>query len=151
MNRLELIDEMHLLEAEHGRVREIAEQLPKFCLRTDENTPCASCGSLLVAQCANTVTNSLVVLQSFSTMHFAHEEKIMRMACPGHDFDRRFATHIADHGALTSELARISSQESSTSPAGMIGKLAQLLEHWLRNHLAFHDEALTAYLERSCR
>jgi hemerythrin-like metal-binding protein len=151
VDRLELIGEMRLLEAEHDRVRQIAQQLPKFCVRTEEHTPCTSCGSLLVSQCANAVTNSLVVLQSFSTMHFAHEETIMRMACPGHDFEHRFGAHIADHAALTAQLARISNQQSSTSPASMIGELAQLVQHWLRNHMASHDEALTLYLESSCR
>jgi hypothetical protein len=92
VDRLELANEIHLLEAEHCRVRQIAEQLPRFCLRSAEHEPCNACGPSLVCQCSSTVTNTLVVLQSFSKMHFAHEEDMMRIACPEKGFVQRFGT-----------------------------------------------------------
>jgi hemerythrin len=150
MDRLELIGEMHLLDAEHGRVRQIAEQLPRFCLRSDEHRACESCGRLLVAQCENTVTNTLVVLHSFSAMHFANEERIMKLACPVREFDQRFGPHAEDHAELSSELTRIGALAASMPPSGMIGELTQLVGRWLNTHLTSYDEALTRYLGSAC-
>jgi hemerythrin len=150
MDRLELIGEMRLLEAEHDRVRQIAEQLPRFCLRADEQAPCESCGTLLVSQCTNTVANTLVVLRSFSTMHFANEERVMKLACPAREFEQRFGTHTEDHAELSSELTRISAQAASTPPASMIGDMTQLVLRWLHTHLTSYDEVLIRYLDGAC-
>jgi len=150
MDRLELIGEMRLLDAEHDRVRQIAEQLPRFCLRSDEHGPCESCGDLLVGQCANTAVNTLVVLRSFSMMHFANEERIMKLACPEREFEQRFGTHAEDHAKLSAELTRISEQAASTSPSGMIGDMTQVVRRWLLTHLTSYDEALTRFLESAC-
>jgi hemerythrin len=150
LGRMGLIDEMRLLDAEHGKLKDIASLLESQCLRIGRNRPCDDCTETLLAACADVANDALVDLLNFSMLHTEHEERIMKCLCPAQEFMARFADHLEDHANLSGVLTRLAGKPPSTPPSVMIGDLVKLTHRWMGDHLSKFDSGLIEAIETAC-
>jgi hemerythrin-like metal-binding protein len=146
MKRIELQDELRLLETEHARLREIAVRVAGFCPLGHENKLCDGCDQRLISECADVVTNTLTALRSFANAHFEHEERIMKAACRPVELETRFGDHIRDHAAFIAELSRLAEESSAAPPHANIEDLAGLTSRWLKMHFEKFDHAMIEFV-----
>jgi hemerythrin len=149
MKRIELLDELRVLEAEHAKLREITVRVNRFCPLGHENRLCDGCDRRLINECADVVANTFTVLRSFAKSNFEHEERIMHCACRPSELVTRFGDHIADHAALIAELARLDEQSLSSPPHANIADLVAVANRWLTAHVEKFDHAMVQFISAS--
>jgi hemerythrin len=80
-------------------------------------------------------------LIQYTTVHFSHEERLMREAAyPAYE------AHKAEHEALAAQVVAFSSRFSS-GQATITVQLLQFLKSWLQNHIASSDRKYAPYLK----
>ena len=80
-------------------------------------------------------------LVQYTTVHFAHEERLMRL----YDYPE-FAAHHAEHEALTRQVLKFQ-EDFSAGRATITVQLLQFLRGWLQNHIQASDLKLAPYLK----
>jgi hemerythrin len=73
-------------------------------------------------------------LVQYTTVHFAHEERLMRLAdYPG------LAAHTAEHAALTAKVVKFQ-EDFHAGRVAMTVQLLQFLKDWLHHHIHGSDQ-----------
>jgi len=80
-------------------------------------------------------------LVQYTTVHFAHEERLMKL----HNYPN-FAAHKAQHDALVKQALALS-EEFRSGRAAMAVQVLQLLKDWLDSHIRKSDMAYTECLK----
>jgi hemerythrin-like metal-binding protein len=80
-------------------------------------------------------------LVQYTTVHFAHEERLMSL----HGYPDR-AAHTAEHRALTKRVLAFQSDFES-GKALMTVQVLHFLKDWLRHHIAESDQKYAPYLK----
>jgi hemerythrin len=80
-------------------------------------------------------------LVQYTTVHFAHEERLMRL----YDYPD-LAAHKAQHEALTKQVLKFQ-EDFAAGRATMTVQLLQFLRGWLQNHIQGSDLKLAPYLK----
>ena len=89
----------------------------------------------------STMARLLDRLVHYTTTHFAHEERLMRL----HDYPD-FAKHKAEHEALTKRVLAFET-EFRAGKSAMAAKVLQFLAGWLDSHIKGSDLAFAPYLK----
>ena len=79
-------------------------------------------------------------LVQYTAVHFAHEERLMRL----HDYPD-LAAHRAEHQALTKQVLTFQA-DFQAGRATMSVQLLRFLRDWLENHIAQSDQKYAPYL-----
>ena len=80
-------------------------------------------------------------LVQYTTVHFAHEERLMRL----YDYPD-FEAHRAQHVALTNQVLKFQA-DFLAGRATMSVQLLQFLRNWLQSHIQASDLKLAPYLK----
>ncbi len=80
-------------------------------------------------------------LVQYTTVHFAHEERLMRL----YDYPE-FAAHRAEHEALTKQVLKFQ-EDFNAGRATITVQLLQFLRGWLQGHIQGSDLKLAPYLK----
>jgi hemerythrin len=80
-------------------------------------------------------------LVQYTSVHFAHEERLMRL----HDYPE-FAAHKAEHDALTKQVLTFQA-DFQAGRATMTVQLLHFLRDWLEKHIAASDQKYAPYLK----
>jgi len=83
----------------------------------------------------------LARLVQYTTVHFAHEERLMRL----YDYPG-FAAHRAQHEALTKQVVKFQ-EDFDAGRAAMTVQLLQFIRNWLQHHIQESDQRLAPYLK----
>jgi hemerythrin-like metal-binding protein len=82
-------------------------------------------------------------LVQYTAAHFAHEERLMRLAdYPG------LESHAAEHRALTRKVLDFQADFQAGRTALTV-QLLQFLRTWLQNHIQHSDQAFAPYLKET--
>jgi hemerythrin-like metal-binding protein len=81
-------------------------------------------------------------LVQYTSVHFAHEERLMRLA----DYPE-LAEHTAEHALLTKKVAQFQ-KDFEAGRAVMTVQLLQFLKDWLHHHINGSDQKYTPHLKR---
>jgi hemerythrin len=80
-------------------------------------------------------------LVQYTTVHFAHEERLMRL----YDYPE-FEAHRAQHAALTKQVLKFQ-EDFHAGRVAMSVQLLQFLRGWLQTHIQGSDQKLAPYLK----
>jgi len=86
------------------------------------------------------VARTLDRLIQYVSMHFSHEERLMRL----HGYPD-FAAHKAEHDALTKQVVQFQ-QEFQAGRAIVTVQLLRFLKEWLQNHIQGSDQKYAPFL-----
>lgn len=82
-------------------------------------------------------------LVQYAASHFAHEERLMRLAdYPG------LETHVAEHRALTAKVLELQADFRAGRTAISV-QVLQFLRTWLQQHIQHSDKAYAPYLQEA--
>jgi hemerythrin len=79
-------------------------------------------------------------LVQYTAVHFAHEERLMRL----HDYPQ-LAAHRAEHEALTRQVLAFQA-DFQAGRAAMTVQVLQFVRGWLQKHIAGSDQKYAPYL-----
>jgi hemerythrin len=80
-------------------------------------------------------------LVQYTTVHFAHEERLMSL----HRYPA-LADHVAEHRALTQQVVDFQA-DFETGKALMTIQVLQFLKDWLKHHIAESDQKYAPFLK----
>jgi hemerythrin len=101
-------------------------------------------GAMVAGQGKAALARILDRLVQYTVVHFAHEERLMRL----HDYPD-VAAHRAEHEALTKQVLKFQ-EDFTAGRASITVQLLQFLRNWLQHHIQASDQRLAPYLkERS--
>ncbi len=87
--------------------------------------------------------NILDRLVQYTAAHFAHEERLMRLAdYPG------LASHLAEHQALTRTVLDLQ-RDFAAGKVSISVQVLQFLRTWLQEHIQHSDLAFAPYLKQA--
>jgi hemerythrin len=81
-------------------------------------------------------------LVQYTAVHFAHEERLMRL----HDYPH-LAAHRAEHEALTKKVLAFQA-DFDAGRAAMTVQVLQFLREWLEKHIAGSDQKYAPYVRK---
>jgi hemerythrin len=81
-------------------------------------------------------------LVQYTRVHFAHEERLMRLA----DYPD-LAAHTAEHTALTNKVLQFQ-KDFEAGRAAMTVQLLQFLKDWLHHHIKGSDQKYTPHVKQ---
>ena len=80
-------------------------------------------------------------LVQYTAVHFAHEERLMRL----HDYPD-FPKHKAEHEGLTKQVLKFQ-EDFNAGRAAITVQLLQFLKDWLQHHIKESDQKLAPHLK----
>jgi len=113
------------------------------CILTPEN--CEYCASQKKRLCQQGISGFYMEFKEYVRQHFALEEEVMRQIDAPTDIQNAFTQHANAHTDMMLQLA----QAASSPIIHRQGReLADMIEHWLREHIGTHDALLLDWLGR---
>lgn len=109
---------------------------------------CEHCGDQVVVDCWEATTEFLADLLDYMQRHFRVEEVAMRRLARSHDEEAADAAHVEAHADMMERAARVVGLAELQEERMAAGNL---LESWLREHIAAHDLGLLARMRRAVR
>ena len=97
--------------------------------------------AMMAGQGKAALTRILDRLVQYTVVHFAHEERLMRL----HDYPDA-AAHKAEHDALTKQVLKFQ-EDFQAGRATISVQLLQFLRNWLQEHIQGCDVKLAPYLK----
>jgi hemerythrin-like metal-binding protein len=97
--------------------------------------------AMVTGQGKAVVSRTLDRLTQYTTVHFAHEERLMRL----YDYPD-FAAHRAEHQALTKQVLKFQ-EDFAAGRVTITVQLLQFLRGWLQTHILASDLKLAPYLK----
>ncbi len=114
------------IDAQHHRLFELANHLHT---------------AMTLGQGKAAMSRTLADLVTYTQMHFATEEGLMRKhQYPG------YAQHKADHDTLTAQVLGLQ-QDFEAGRGGLTVGLLQFLKDWLQHHIAGTDRKIAEFLK----
>jgi hemerythrin-like metal-binding protein len=89
------------------------------------------------------VSHILDRLAQYTQVHFAHEERLMRL----HSYPD-LASHLAQHQALTEKVKHFQT-EFDAGKITLTIQLINFLQDWLTNHIAASDQKYAPFLKKT--
>jgi hemerythrin-like metal-binding protein len=96
--------------------------------------------AMVAGQGKGSLARILDRLVQYTTVHFAHEERLMRL----HDYPD-FAAHKAQHEELTKQVVKFQN-DFEAGRAAITVQLLQFLRNWLQEHIQGTDVKLAPHL-----
>jgi hemerythrin len=97
--------------------------------------------AMVTGQSKAALSRTLDRLIQYTTVHFAHEERLMRL----YDYPE-VAAHCAEHEALRKQVVKFQ-EEFAAGRVTITVRLLMFLRDWLQNHIAGSDLKLAPYLK----
>lgn len=137
-----------LLDTGHAHLLACVEGLRRICIDHRNFRSCAGCGGGARVKCEDQLVSMLGDLLAFVLDHFKVETQIMRDSLLL-VVDREICeAHMEDHAAISGKVLEIVAALDPLNTVGRIRQLDVLLEQWLNNHMALHDNILARWVER---
>lgn len=136
------------IEREHAELVERLTRLRKMLTCQSERERCQECESEHVADCRNTSTEFMTDLLDYMQNHFRVEEAAMRRLNATLAEREAAAAHVEAHADMMERavnLIRLAELQEERIAA------RDLIEDWLREHIATHDAILLDRLRRAAR
>jgi hemerythrin len=96
--------------------------------------------AMMAGQSKMAMARILDRLVQYTKVHFAHEERLMRL----HDYPH-LAAHKAEHDALTSQVVKFQ-DDFNQGKVNMSVQLLQFLRDWLERHIKGSDQRYSPFL-----
>jgi hemerythrin-like metal-binding protein len=134
------------INEEHALLRQKLSAVFELCPHARDRSDCARCTRHSPNHCSSVMTDIEEDLMSYMVAHFHHEERLMRDTGLYYSARDLCEQHMQDHGDLSdTALQLLTKLHDGTLPVQIAG-MSSLLEQWLENHIAQHDQTLLKLL-----